>query len=171
METHATNEKELTHVVQIFQKSPAITEVPFSTTSAIAHSQAGDSSFKTFSTSFNYEELEITKEKDHVEFLRKLMSNQSISSIGKSPSSLIVLGCGISDDPLTLLVQQLKAKVFEAYLSKTIEEDPFVVFELRDLLKQLSGQDFPNLTICFILKFESFLDQITPNIAGISTCL
>lgn len=58
METHfVTIEKEHTHVVQNLQSSLATIEVPFWTTGTIAHSWAGDSSSKKFSTSLSREEL------------------------------------------------------------------------------------------------------------------
>lgn len=121
METqYAINKKEQPQVVQNLQISPATTEVPFSTTTTIAPSEAGYSSSKTFSTYLIHEEIKTIKKKDHVEALRKLISNQSIGSIGKSPCSSTMSSSGLFGDSLTLLVQQLKTKVFKEYLFKTI---------------------------------------------------
>lgn len=36
--------------------------------------------------------------------------------------------------------------------------------DIKNLLKQLSGQYFSDPTVDFLLEFESFLDQTTPNI-------
>lgn len=63
------------------------------------------------------------------------MNNQSIGSIEKSPSSSIVSGSDPSSNLVTLVIQQLKAKVFEVDLFKTIEENPPAVYDIKDLLK------------------------------------
>lgn len=70
METHVTtNEKEQPQVVQILQSSLATTNVRFQTTYTIAHSQDGNSSSKTSSTSLSCEELEtIKKNRSHEGF-------------------------------------------------------------------------------------------------------
>lgn len=52
-----------------------------------------------------------------------------------------------------MLIQQLKEKVFEVDLFKTIEENPPVVCDIKDLLKQLNNQDFPDSTINFVIEF------------------
>lgn len=65
------------------------------------------------------------KERNHVEALRKLMSNQGITSIGKPLISSIISSSEPSGNSITLLVQKLKSKVFEVDLLKTIEKKSF----------------------------------------------
>lgn len=98
-----------------------------------------------------------------MEALKKLIINQSIGSFEKSPSSSIFSGSELSCNPITLLIQQLKAKFFEVYLCKTIKENPFIISDIKDFLKKLNGQDLPDPTVDFVMEFEPFLSQITQN--------
>lgn len=89
------------------------------------------------------------------------MSCISIGPAEKSISSSTVSGSEPSGNYASMLVQQLKANVFEEDLFKTINESSSIESDIRDLLKQLSDQDLPNPIVDFVLEFESFLNQIS----------
>lgn len=94
----------------------------------IVHPPIGDSSSKTSSTSISLKELKAMKKRNHVDALRKLMSNQGITSVEKPLISSIISSSEPSGNSITLLVQKLKSKVFEVDILKTIVKKTLLMY-------------------------------------------
>lgn len=86
--------------------------------------------------------MKALKEKNPAGALRKLIRTRGIGSVEKSPSSSTTSGGEPFGNSITLLIQRLKANIFEVDLFKTIKENHFVRSNIKDLLQQLKGQYF-----------------------------
>lgn len=128
-------------------------EQPFSTITFIIHHPIVYYLSKTSYTYLSREELKALKERNHGKALMKLIKSRGIGSVEKYTSSSTNSGSDPSSNSVTLLNQQLKARIFHVDLFKTIEENLAATSDIKNLLKHLKGQELSNLTVNFVLEF------------------
>lgn len=104
------------------------------------------------------------KRKNQIEALRILQKLCKLSIDTRSSNSYDASLGDAGEGPLNLLIQQLKANIFEVNLLNAIEGHTQFGIDIKNLLAELNKQRVPYSMVQFLFEFEAYFDQVCRDI-------
>lgn len=130
---------------------------PATVTEKQAHPVVHDSPSNTF---LSQEEILDLKRNNPIGDLKRIQKLCKLSIGSKSSQSSDASLADISNDSVNLLIQQLKANIFEVDLLSAIEVDTQLGTDIQTLLDKLNQHRVSNSMVQFFFDFEAYLDQV-----------
>lgn len=147
---------------------PTIESIPLVAEQKQPEGDAGDNNDPviqdiSFNTSLSRYEILSIKKKNRTKSLRRLQKLRKLStSAGSNSSNAFVVDA--SKGSINLMIQQLKAYIFEIYLYKSNEEDANFGNDSQKLLQEINKQKIPDSRVQFLFDFEAFFNHICRDI-------
>lgn len=113
---------------------------------------------------YSREEILAMKKRNPIEALRRLQNLRKLSNKTNSLNSSNAFVTDVSDGSVNLVIQPLKANVFNDGLFKAIDRDVKLGVDIQKLTLEINKQRIPNSLIQFLFEFEALFDHICRDI-------